>query len=136
MSTIAGSLKINVPDQAMVVGASVTVNGTGVTKGTATDLVAILSNSSGSGTVTPTIQGSNTLGSGYVAVNPDKANVALVALALPALVGAASTVVAHYGQLQFQFYRASYTSAAASGTTATDALVYHPTQDTLDATVA
>jgi hypothetical protein len=128
------NIKVAAPDQGLVVGASATVNGTGVSKGTGTDLVVVLSNSASSGTVTPTVQGSNVLGSGYVAVNPDKANVTLVAGALPALTGAASVVVAHYAQLQFQFYRVSYVSAAASGTTATDVLEYFQLQDSFDDT--
>lgn len=135
MSTIAGKLRVVTPDQAVAVGASATVNGTAATKGTATDLALILSNTGGSGTVTPVLQGSND-GVTYTAVNPDKANVTLNSGALPALVGAASVVVAHYAQLQYKQYRVSYTSAATSGTTATDVFVYHPAADSFDATVA
>lgn len=135
MSTMPGKIRITVPDQALAVGASATVNGTGTSKGTCTDLVVTLSNSSSSGTVTPTLQGSNVLASGYVAVTADKANVTLTAGALPALAGAASVVVAHYAQLQFQYYRLSYVSAAASGTTATDVFAFMPTEDSFDSTV-
>lgn len=129
------NVKVLVPDQALAVGAGVTVNGTAANKGTGTDLILILSNTGGSGTVTPTLQGSNVSGSGYVNVNPDKASVALNAGALPALTGAASVVVAHYAQLQFQFFRVSYTSAATSGTTATDVFEFVQLQDSFDDTV-
>src|SRR5215472_13880080 len=134
-STMPGKILVALGDQALAVGASATVNGTGANKSTCTDAVALLSNTGGSGTVTPTVQGSNVLASGYVAVNPDKANVALSAGALPALVGATSLVVAHYAQLQFQFYRVSYTSAATSGTTATDIFLFMPVEDSFSATV-
>ena len=127
-STVPGKLKIVVPDQALAVGASATVNGTGANKGTATDLVLVLSNTGGSGTVTPSLNGSNVLGSGYVAVTPDKGT-------LVNLVGATSVQVVHAAQLQFQFYRVTYVSGATSGTTATDVFIYVPVEDSFDATV-
>src|SRR5215472_1958524 len=123
-------------DLSTAVGASATVNGAAQNKGTATELTVILCNTGGSGTVTPTLQGSNTSGfASPTAVNPDKASVALSAGALPALSGATSTVLAKYGQLQFQFYRMQYVSAATSGTTFTNVFVFSAVQDSFDETV-
>ena len=123
-------------DLSTAVGASATVNGTAQNKGTATDLIVVLANTGGSGTVTPQLQGSNTVGfASPVNVNPDKASVTLNAGALPALSGATSTVVAKYGQLQYQYYRMSYTSAAASGSTFTDVFLFFPVADSFDETV-
>lgn len=129
MSTVPGILNLQVPDQATAVGASSTVNGVAANKGTATDLVVVLSNTGASGTVTPTIQGANATGGPWTAVTPDKGSLA-------ALSAGASVQVVHLAQLQYQFYRVSYTSGATSGTTATDTFVFVPVQDTANATVA
>lgn len=136
MSTMPGKIKTVVADQATAVGASLTVNGNPANKGTATDVIVVLSNTGGSGTVTPTIQGANVAAGPWFAVNPDKASVVLVGgTTLPALAGAASVVQAHLAQLQYQLYRVQYVSAAASGTTATDIFEFMPVADAFDAAV-
>lgn len=133
MATIKAKI---LTDLSTAVGASATVNGAAQAKGTSTDLIVVLCNTGGSGTVTPQLQGSNTSGFGSpVNINPDKANVTLNAGALPALSGATSTVVAKYGQLQYAFYRMQYVSGATSGTTFTNVFTFFPTADSFDETV-
>ena len=119
--------KIVTADQALAVGASATVNGAAANKGTATDLILILSNTGASGTVTPTLQGSND-GVTWTNVTPDKGTLA-------ALAAGSSTQVVHAAQLQYKQYRVQYVSGASSGTTATDVFVFQNLADSFDNTI-
>lgn len=111
-------------DNALAVGASATVNGAAALKGTATDAVVSLINSAASGTVTPTIQGSND-GTTYTAVTPDKGS-------LTALAAGASIQTVHLAQLQYKQYRVQYVSGATSGTTASDLFDFHGVADSFE----
>lgn len=129
-STIPGKLLIAEPDINIAVAAAGTTNGTGTNKGTTTDLVLVtLGVITGTAGVLPALQGSNTLGSGYVGVTPDKGAFSNV------LVAGSFAQVVHAAQLQFQFYRATFTTGAATTSVQSDVFIFMPVEDSFSATV-
>ena len=129
-STMPGKILVAVPDINITVAAAGTTNGTGANKGTTTDLVLLTPGViTGTAGYTPALQGSNTLASGYAAVTPDKGAFSTVSVA-----GAFFQTV-HAAQLQFQFYRATYTTGAATTGVQSSVFLFMPVEDSFSATV-
>jgi len=131
MSTMSGKIKV-LNDTQLRLTSNTTIQGAAQNKGTATDLMlVILAGTDGvnpvAGTVTVTLQGGNTSTSVTNNVTPDKGTLANITVA--------GQQVVHAAQLQFQFYRVAL-SAAASTTADTSAVwLFHPVEDSFDATV-
>ncbi|SRR6266567_5796139 len=134
-STISGKLK-TLTDIALrfsTTGA-LTVLGAAQNKGTCTNLYLVITDgpdggSAVGGTANIVVQGSNvtaSASSNWTSVAPDKGTLA-------AFTASGSTVL-HYAQLQSQFYRVSV-NATTSATANIDAVwVFHPVEDSFDAT--
>jgi len=134
MSTMSGKIKI-VNDAQIRINqtAAATVAGAAANKGTATDMILnIIAGPDGAnavgGTTTITIQGANaTSFASPTTVTPDKGSFANIT--------ASGQQSAHFAQLQYQYYRVLLSGNATATVNVYDAFLFHPVEDSFDATV-
>lgn len=135
MSTISGKLKTLTDTQLRFsTTGALTVLGAAQNKGTATDLYLVLivgpdAASAVGGTTNIQVQGSNvtaSASSNWTSVAADKGT-------LPAFTASGSAVL-HFAQLQSQYYRVSVNCTTSATADVSATWVYHPVEDSFDAT--
>lgn len=136
MSTIPGKLKtLSDTELRFSTTGALTVLGAAQNKGTATDLYLVLlvgpdGGSAVGGTTNIVVQGSNltaSASSNWTSLAADKGTLAAFT--------ASGSSVLHFANLQSQYYRVSVNCTTSATADVSAIWVYHPVQDSFDATV-
>lgn len=136
MSTVSGKLKVLSDVEIRIISTgSVASVGAAQNKGTCTDLLLVVASgpdgaTAVGGTTNVIVQGSNvtaSAASNWTNVTPDKGTLAAVT--------ASGQQVVHYAQLQSQYYRVSVNCTTGATADVSAVWVYHPVEDSFDATV-